>query len=86
MQSCTVESGAGYLRVVSNLINEILREVARIGIQDTHPVQPFKLAQLMHELCQPIAVPSVLPILVCVLCYEVELLDPRLNQVPCFIQ
>lgn len=81
MQSCAVERAAGYLRVVGNLINEVFCEVARIGVQDPHPVQPFKFTQLMHKLCQTIAISPVLSILVCVLCYEVELLDPRVNQI-----
>mmetsp|Transcript_18391 Transcript_18391/g.54897 ORF Transcript_18391/g.54897 Transcript_18391/m.54897 type:complete len:568 (+) Transcript_18391:413-2116(+) len=75
-----------HLGVVSDLVNKVIRKVARVGVQDAHPAQPLELAELMHQLRQPLPVAPVLPILVGVLRDEVELYDAGLHQLGCLLQ
>jgi hypothetical protein len=45
-----------HLGVACNLIDEGIREVRRIRIENAYPMQPFQLPQLRQEFCQTVAI------------------------------
>mmetsp|Transcript_19009 Transcript_19009/g.32523 ORF Transcript_19009/g.32523 Transcript_19009/m.32523 type:complete len:245 (+) Transcript_19009:993-1727(+) len=76
----------GDLGVGGNLIDQLIGEVRGVGVQNAHPMQSLQLAKLAHEQGQVAPISPILSILIGVLCDEIDLPNPALNQVLGLVQ